>query len=169
MDVGAFLERWSTIVANALAIGTVIVGALPTVRWARRVRRELSEIRRQLGTSSKDGVRENATFHNIHLGTKVGNDRWNIAWSRLPDGLHKPDVKQAVARVTSHRLAQILTSNPSRIAKNPIVVGAVRYTVKNDALEDVEVYRLDHATGDRLWLVWFQIRHALWRWTGGAD
>jgi hypothetical protein len=167
MPIDLWLERWTTIGANLIAITTVVAGFIPTVRWARRVRRELTEIRKGLEGSAGEASQGRDRFSNIQLGTRAGDDQWNVEWSPLADRWNVVSTKRATATITSKRLLRILRSDPNRIIKSPIVVGGVRYAEAGRDLRDVEIYRLDHVAGDTWRKAWFVLRHWVWRLFGG--
>src|SRR5262245_40988258 len=126
-----------SIAANMIALGTFAFGLVPAVRWANRLGREVSEIRRRLRASAGKVFWEHATLQNIQLISRVQgrDDAWNIRWSRL-------------------RAAGPDDWSPKRIdaSKSAIVVGAVTYGDRGmGEHSSITVSAVNYIDGDPGW------------------
>jgi hypothetical protein len=165
-------EGWSTLVSNVITIGTLVVGLPFAIRWAHRMRREASEIRRRLRAAAGEAFYERASLQHITLINPVDakdDTRWNIQWSR-PPGAQPSDLKTGVATITSKHLLHVLKNESTRIkaSKSGTVVGTVEFADHGEGqVSGIVVPRVHYIYGDPKWREkLLEFRQSLARWLG---
>jgi hypothetical protein len=152
----AEVERYTTIAANVVTIVAFFLSLKPVTRYAANVRRDLTEIRRDLenpGTRASEDVVHPFAQILLRKPVDAGAGRWEITWTWAGGEA------TSEARITAVGLRRRLQSDPSKFEGRQIV-GEVRYALRDGAAarSDVEVPVVHYVTHDWLSAVAFWLR-----------